>query len=67
MTVEHSTAQLKHLRDVWATLGREDPLWAVLSSPDKRGGRWNVDEFLATGQAEIDAQLDWLKQQGFQR
>lgn len=67
MNAEHSTAQLKHLRDVWATLGREDPLWAVLSSPDKRGGRWNVDEFLATGQAEIDAQLDWLKQQGFPR
>lgn len=41
-------------------LGREDPLWAVLSRADKRGGRWGVEEFLATGQLEIDAQLAWL-------
>ncbi|MET0229465.1 MAG: FkbM family methyltransferase [Rhodanobacteraceae bacterium] len=45
---------LEHLRRVWQTLGREDPLWAVLSHSDKRGGRWAVDEFLATGRAEID-------------
>lgn len=60
MTAERSAAQLRHLREVWATLGHEDPLWAVLSSPDKRGGRWDADEFLATGQAEIDAQLEWF-------
>ncbi|MEO8012094.1 MAG: class I SAM-dependent methyltransferase [Dokdonella sp.] len=48
---------LEKLRDVWATLGRDDPLWAVLSRPDKRGGRWGVDEFLATGAIEIDSQL----------
>lgn len=56
-------AQLEQLRRVWAVLGQEDPLWAVLSRADKRGGRWGVEEFLATGQAEIDAQLDYL--QGF--
>ncbi|MGB0134586.1 methyltransferase domain-containing protein, partial [Dokdonella sp.] len=47
-------------RRVWAVLGREDPLWAVLSRADKRGGRWDVEEFLATGQLEVDAQLAWL-------
>lgn len=41
-------------------LGKDDPLWAVLSSPAKRGGRWRVEEFLATGQLEIDSQLAWL-------
>jgi FkbM family methyltransferase len=47
-------SDLDHLRRVWQTLGREDPLWAVLSHADKRGGRWAVDEFLATGRVEID-------------
>lgn len=49
--------QLDHLRRVWERLGDDDPLWAVLSDPRKRGGRWDIDEFFATGRAEIDAQL----------
>ncbi|MEZ5462589.1 class I SAM-dependent methyltransferase [Dokdonella sp.] len=56
-------AQLDELRRVWAVLGREDPLWAVLSRSDKRGGRWGVEEFMATGQLEIDAQMAWLADQ----
>ena len=55
---------LDHLRRVWQTLGREDPLWAVLSQADKRGGRWQVDEFLATGRAEIDTQMHLLAARG---
>lgn len=56
-------SSLEHLRAVWATLGRDDPLWAVLSRPDKRGGRWDVDEFLATGALEIDSQMAALAAQ----
>ncbi|HEY6985816.1 MAG TPA: methyltransferase domain-containing protein [Rhodanobacteraceae bacterium] len=55
---------LERLRQVWQTLGREDPLWAVLSHSDKRGGRWKPEEFLATGRAEIDAQLQALAAHG---
>ena len=55
---------LDHLRRVWQTLGREDPLWAVLSHADKRGGRWQADEFLATGRAEIDTQMHLLAARG---
>src|SRR5687768_12932320 len=46
--------QLEHLRRVWQTLGRDDPMWAVLSHADKRGGRWDPEEFLATGEVEVD-------------
>ena len=49
--------QLEHLRRVWQTLGRDDPMWAVLSHADKRGGRWDPEEFLATGEVEVDVQL----------
>ena len=60
MSGETENAQLEQLRRVWAVLGREDPLWAVLSRADKRGGRWDVEEFLATGRSEIDGQLALL-------
>lgn len=42
----------RHRHD-WEELAGFDPLWAVLTQPDKRGGRWQRDEFLATGEAEI--------------
>ena len=56
--------QLEHLRRVWQTLGRDDPMWAVLSHADKRGGRWDPQEFLATGEVEVDVQLASLATAG---
>jgi SAM-dependent methyltransferase len=36
----------------WDDHAATDPLWAVLSFPDKRG-RWNLQEFMKTGEREI--------------
>lgn len=47
-------------RQRWEELGREDPLWAILSAPERRGGGWDVDEFFRTGEAQIAALLAWL-------
>lgn len=44
---------IERLRSTWNALGEDDPLWAILSQPDKRGGQWNVQEFFAAGAAEI--------------
>lgn len=44
---------LKALQRQWDRFGREDPLWAVLSVPEKRHGRWDEAEFFATGETEI--------------
>ncbi len=38
----------------WTRLGREDPLWAVLTDREKAGGGWTTDDFLATGAQEIE-------------
>ena len=46
----------RHRRD-WEELAEVDPLWAVLSDPERRGGRWQLDEFLATGDADADRVL----------
>ncbi|HEY6942006.1 class I SAM-dependent methyltransferase [Dokdonella sp.] len=59
--------ELERLRRVWETLGRDDPLWAVLSQADKRGRRWDAREFLATGRPEIEARLAALGASGYPR
>jgi SAM-dependent methyltransferase len=41
----------------WDDLAAIDPLWAVLSDPARKGGRWDVPEFLATGEREVSAAL----------
>ena len=41
----------------WAELGETDPMWAILSADDKRGGKWNQQEFFATGREEIGQSL----------
>lgn len=51
----HADARLDALARNWEQFGRDDPLWAVLTEPDKRGGRWDPAAFYATGRAEIDA------------
>ena len=42
----------RHRQD-WEHLAEIDPLWAVLTVPGRKGGRWDVDEFFATGEAKI--------------
>ena len=37
----------------WDRYAAADPLWAVLSFPDKSGGRWTLHEFMKTGEREI--------------
>ncbi len=55
---------LNHLRTTWDALGHDDPHWAILSRPDKRGGRWNNDEFFAAGEIEIAAIQAYCEQLG---
>lgn len=41
------------VRADWTRLGADDPLWAVHVAPDKRGGGWDVDEFLELGRQDV--------------
>jgi ubiquinone/menaquinone biosynthesis C-methylase UbiE len=38
----------------WENLGAFDPYWAVLTDPEKKGGKWHKDEFFASGRREIE-------------
>lgn len=46
----------KHRRD-WDELGELDPFWAVLSDPSRQFGRWELEEFFETGEAEVEQLL----------
>jgi SAM-dependent methyltransferase len=61
--VRGPTSLSKHKRD-WDDLGRVDPLWAVLTSPERRYGKWNLEEFFASGTSEIDRVMQQAEQLG---
>jgi SAM-dependent methyltransferase len=52
--------RLSGLRRHWNEYGRSDPLWAILTAPDKKGNRWSIDEFLQTGRDEIAQLMAYL-------
>jgi SAM-dependent methyltransferase len=39
----------------WDELGKMDPLWAVLSDPQRQHGRWDIEEFFDTGERDVAA------------
>ena len=38
----------------WDRLAAADAMWTVLSDPSKLGGKWNVEEFFATGSTIVE-------------
>ncbi|MDE3100327.1 MAG: methyltransferase domain-containing protein [Verrucomicrobiota bacterium] len=50
---DHPATAWEKLARTWEELGAQDPLWAVVSLPDKRGGRWDLAEFMETGEEEV--------------
>ncbi len=52
---------LKALQHNWHIFGKLDPLWAILTLPNKQGGKWQLDEFFATGQQEIERVMQEAK------
>jgi glycosyltransferase involved in cell wall biosynthesis/ubiquinone/menaquinone biosynthesis C-methylase UbiE len=47
----------RKLQQSWDQFGRQDPFWAVLTTPAKKGGRWSEAEFFGTGRYDIQAAL----------
>ena len=45
---------LEELKANWDGFGRTDPLWSILTDPDKRGNKWSAQEFFDTGSKDID-------------
>jgi len=46
--------ELKEVQRHWNAFGMIDPLWAIVTEPDKRHGKWKPGEFFACGEEEIE-------------
>src|SRR5438105_6728894 len=54
------TATLAELQQVWESLAQDDPLWAIISDPEKTERRWDPEEFFASGETDINALIQVL-------
>ncbi len=54
----------KHAQD-WNDLAKEDALWAIHTHPERRFGKWNVDEFFATGEADVAEFMGSVEKLGY--
>jgi SAM-dependent methyltransferase len=57
-------ANVEHLSREWDELARGDALWEVLSDPERSDGRWRIDEFFASGTAEVEPALERARELG---
>lgn len=56
--------ELSELGLNWEEFARHDPLWAILTDDQRRRGRWDPEEFFATGVREINRLLGKLAELG---
>jgi len=52
---------IKHMQENWNKWGETDPLYAILTYPQKQGGKWQLEEFFETGTREINDVLSYVK------
>ena len=50
--------------ELWDRHARRDPLWAILSDPARKGGRWDLGRFMQTGVGEVASLLYQLQTLG---
>jgi ubiquinone/menaquinone biosynthesis C-methylase UbiE len=55
---------LKELQKHWHKFGKQDPLWAIITSPDKKGGKWKPDEFFDSGKTHVNGVMAYLNAKG---
>ena len=58
------TDVLEGSAQLWDSHARRDPLWAILSDPSKKCGRWDVKRFFQTGVGEISLLFYQLHSRG---
>ena len=51
---------LKDVQTAYEKVGADDPLWAILTDDNKRGGKWDPEDFFALGIEEINDVVSYL-------
>ena len=52
---------IKDLQKNWDKFGKKDPMWAILTNPEKKGNKWTEEEFFKRGRVEIQGTLNYIK------
>lgn len=55
---------LAAIRDAWEGLAEQDALGAILTDPSKTGRRWDIADFMQTGEAEVETVFRYLAEIG---
>ena len=53
-------------RDTWDALAKEDAMFYILTDKNKKGDRWNLDEFLETGRDQWQQFKNFLSHYGLE-
>ncbi len=53
--------KLNDLKKNWDQFGKDDPYWAILTDPDKKGNKWDETDFFETGRLRTDQIAKKLK------
>lgn len=51
---------LKKLQKKWERFSGIDPLWAIITWEDKRGGKWDIKEFFEYGREDIADLMEYI-------
>lgn len=52
---------LNDLKKNWNQFGQEDPYWAILTDPDKKGNKWEEESFFESGRLRTDQVVKKIK------
>jgi SAM-dependent methyltransferase len=55
---------LNKLKNDWENLAERDALGAILTDPSRMGGQWDMADFMATGDAEVEIVMNHLTSLG---
>lgn len=59
-----NSGALDRLSSNWDAMAELDPLWAILSDPQKKFGRWDLADFFADGEREARRVIDICEKNG---
>ncbi len=61
---ERLRSTLERVASNWEQFGKDDPLWAVLTWPEKKGNKWTAEEFFEVGQRDMESLMAYLQSIG---
>lgn len=57
---------VRRFQKQWNELGKKDPLWAILTHPEKKGNKWKKDEFFRTGEEDVKSIIEYAESLGLE-